>query len=209
MSPRFVGLAGTLVLAGVVAAVILLRLSDGTASPTKQSFRGTVEPPGLTMPAFALHDQDERLVRARDLRGKVVVLTFLETKCRAACPLIAGEIARTWRLLTPGERSRSAAIAISADPRDDTPRSIRVFLDSHRASGTLRYLVGSLPAMRGVWRRFQVLSSFESGYADTHSAPVRIYSRDLRWLATQHAGVDLSPRNRAHDIRVALGEHPP
>jgi cytochrome oxidase Cu insertion factor (SCO1/SenC/PrrC family) len=160
------------------------------------------------MPDFALRDQEGRLVRAEDLRDKVVVLTFLETKCQAACPIIAGEVARAWTLLTPRERAQSAAVAISADPRDDTPANIRTFLSRHRASRTIRYLVGPVPVMRDVWRSFLVLSAVASGDADTHSAPVRIYGRDLTWLATQHVGVDLSPRNLAHDIRVALTRHP-
>jgi hypothetical protein len=49
-----------------------------------------------------------------------------------------------------------------------------------------------------------VLSALESGDADTHSAPVRIYGRNGRWLATQHAGVDLSAANLVHDISLAL-----
>jgi cytochrome oxidase Cu insertion factor (SCO1/SenC/PrrC family) len=156
------------------------------------------------MPSFALRDQDGRLVRSRDLRGKVAVLTFLDTKCREACPIIAAEIARAWKLLAPSERAQSVAVAISTDPRDDTRAGIRAFLERHRASGTIRYLSGSLPVMKHAWRRFQVLSSFESGEADTHSAPVRIYGKNLTWLAAQHVGVDLSPRNLAHDIRIAL-----
>jgi cytochrome oxidase Cu insertion factor (SCO1/SenC/PrrC family) len=134
-----------------------------------------------------------------------VVLTFLDTKCREACPIIAGQIALTWTLLTLAEREAAVAIAISTDPRDDTRSSIRAFLARHRATGTIRYLVGSVPDMTRLWRRFQILSSLESGDADTHSAPVRIYGRDLTWLATQHPGVDLSPRNLVHDIRLALG----
>lgn len=63
--------------------------------------------------------------------------------------------------------------------------------------------------MRPLWRRFQILSSLESGKANIHSAPVRIYGPDLSWLATQHAGADLSPRNLAHDIRVALSAKAP
>ena len=145
------------------------------------------------------------MVRTSGLRGKVVVLTFLDTKCREACPIIAGQIARTWSLLTPAERGQTVAIAVSTDPRDDTRPSIRAFLARHRAAGTIRYLTGAVPDMKRLWRRFQILSSLESGDADTHSAPVRIYGRDLTWLATQHAGADLSPRNLLHDIRVALG----
>ena len=96
------------------------------------------------------------------------------------------------------------AIAISADPRDDTPANIRAFLRRHRARGTFRYLAGPIPTMKRLWHEFQILSSLESGNADTHSAPVRIYSRDGVWLATQHAGADLTPANLVHDIRMAL-----
>lgn len=139
----------------------------------------------------------------------VLVLTFLDTKCTEACPIIAGQIADAWRLLTPSERACATAVAISTDPRDDTRANVRAFLARHRAGQTVRYLVGPIPVMRAVWRRFQILSSLESGEADIHSAPVRIYGPDLTWLATQHAGADLSPRNLAHDIRVALGTGKP
>jgi cytochrome oxidase Cu insertion factor (SCO1/SenC/PrrC family) len=194
----------TAVILGVVLAAVVGRGAGRPASSATRGFRGIVEPPGLAMPDFALRDQEGRLVRASDLRGKVIVLTFLETKCTAACPIIAGEIAGAWKLLTPSERARSVAVAITADPRDDTPANIRTFLLRHRASRTIHYLVGPVPVMRKVWRRFLVLSSVASGNADTHSAPVRIYDRNLAWLATQHVGVDLSQRNLAHDIRVAL-----
>jgi cytochrome oxidase Cu insertion factor (SCO1/SenC/PrrC family) len=199
-------LTTAVVLAGAVAAILVHRAGEPASSETRGLvFRGIEEPLGLTMPDFALRDQEGRLVRGEDLRGTVVVLTFLETRCQTACPIIAGEIARAWKLLTPTERAQSAAVAISADPRDDTPTNVRMFLSRHHAAGTIRYLVGPLPVMREVWRRFLVLSSVESGDADTHSAPVRIYGRDLTWLSSQHVGVDLSPRNLAHDVRVALG----
>jgi cytochrome oxidase Cu insertion factor (SCO1/SenC/PrrC family) len=207
MKLQLFALSAAVLLAGAVASVVLLRDGEPASSGT-QGFRGIEEPPGLTMPDFALRDQRARLVRTPDLRGKVVVLTFLETKCQAACPIVAGEIARTWKLLTPSERAQSAAVAITADPRDDTPANVRTFLGRHRASGAIRYLVGPAPVMRDVWRRFLVLSAVASGDADTHSAPVRIYGRDLTWLATQHVGVELSARNLAHDIRLALNRRP-
>lgn len=194
--------AGLLLAAGAGA----LALGSGTrkSTPAGRAFRGSVPPVTLTMPDFALHDQNGRIMRTGDLRGKVVVLTFLDTKCREACPIIAGQIARTWSLLTPAERGQTIAVAISTDPRDDTRPSIRAFLARHRATATIRYLTGGVPDMKRLWRRFQILSSLETGDAGTHSAPVRIYGRDLTWLATQHPGADLSPQNLAHDIRLAL-----
>jgi protein SCO1/2 len=194
---------------GVLLAALVVSLyarSPGGELPGSAAgrFAGSEAPPGLRLPLFALDDFDGSLVRSGDLYGKVLVLTFLDTKCEEACPIIAGEVAAAWRLLSAEERRRAVAIAISTDPRDDTPASIRAFLRRHRALGTFRYLTGPVPDMKRLWRSFQILSSLESGDADTHSAPVRIYGRDGAWLATLHAGADLTPRNLAHDVRVAL-----
>ena len=59
-------------------------------------------------------------------------------------------------------------------------------------------------SLRPLWKRFLILSSLESGKDSLHSAPVRIYSGEGVWLATQHVGVDLTPENLAKDIRTAL-----
>jgi protein SCO1/2 len=192
-----------LLLAVLATAFALSERGDG-GSP-RRGFRGSEPPIRITMPDFTLHDQHSRLVRTDDLRGKVVVLTFLDTKCREACPIIAGQIAQAWRKLAPGDRARSIAVAISTDPRDDTPATIRAFLARHGATGTIQYLAGDVPDMKHLWQQFQILPTFESGDASIHSAPVRVYGRDLTWLATQHVGVDLSPANLAHDVRIALG----
>lgn len=186
---------------GGLAVALYARSAD---EPSAGVFVGSKPPARFTMPAFTLRDHDGSLVRSSDLRGKVVVLTFLDTKCEEACPIIAGEVGSAWRLLSEQERREVVAVAISTDPRDDTPPSIRTFLRTHRALGTFRYLTGPLPEMKQLWQTFQILSSFESGEADTHSAPVRVYSRDGVWLATLHAGADLTPANLVYDIRVAL-----
>jgi len=200
-----VGVAGAAIVVAALGAALVLRITATDSSSAAGRFRGNEAPSGMSMPSFVLRDQNGRTVRADDLRGNVVVLTFLDTKCREACPIIAGEIARAWNLLGPEERAGAVAIAISTNPRDDSRARIRAFLNLHRAQDTIRYLTASVPVMRALWHRFQILSSLESGAASTHSAPVRIYGRDLVWLATQHAGADLTPRNLAHDIRIALG----
>ncbi len=156
------------------------------------------------LPDFALHDQDGRLVRSVELRGKVTLLTFLDTQCTRACPIIAAQVARTVDRLTSDERAQVEAIAISVDPKEDTPGSIRAFLRRNRAERQLRYLSAPQSELRPVWKAAQILPSADSGDDETHSAPVRIYGRDGRWIATQHVGADLSPDNLAHDIRLAL-----
>jgi protein SCO1/2 len=195
--------------AGVVGAALGAGARDdgGDGAPVSGSqgpYRGS-EPPGeMRLPRFALRDYTGELMRSDDVRGKVVVLTFLDSQCEDACPVIAREVALTVDALIGAEREAVEAIAISTDPAEDTPASIRTFLGRQGALGKLRFLDGKARELRRLWRALRVLSSLESGKDDLHSAPVRVYDRRGVWVATQHPGVDLTPRNLAHDIRVAL-----
>jgi protein SCO1/2 len=193
------------VAAGAVGAVLGIAARDnGGAASSQGPYRGS-EPPGeLRLPQFILRDHAGELVRSGDLAGKVVLLTFLDSQCRDACPVIAREVALTMDALSRGERRLVEAVALSTDPAEDTPRSIRAFLGRQRALGKLHFLDGEERQLRRLWKRLGVLSSLESGRDDLHSAPVRVYDPRGVWVATQHAGVELAPRNLAHDIRIAL-----
>jgi protein SCO1/2 len=196
--------------AGVVGAVLGAgaREDSGdavTASGSQGPYRGSRPPGEMKLPRFALRDYTGELVRSDDVRGKVVLLTLLDSQCEDACPVIAHDVARTVDALTPEERAAVEAIAVSTDPAEDTPASIREFLGKQRALGRLRFLDGEERELRRLWSALRVLSSLESGKDDLHSAPVRVYDRRGVWVTTQHPGVDLTPRNLAHDIRVALG----
>lgn len=206
---------GAALVLGVVAA--LASLGDGSLPPSQNAsgadsgqYRGSDVPAGITMPDFSLHNFDGRLVRSSDLAGRVTLLTFLDSQCTESCPLIAWTVARTIDTLTPAERQRVRAVAISTDPAEDTRRSVPSFLARNRALGRLLYLGGGEPVreLRRVWGDFDVLSSLESGEDTLHSAPVRIYDRSGQWVTTLHAGADLTEANLAHDIRVALDRSP-
>lgn len=199
---------------GLGVAVALLFALDRESSAVRQGspvgasakYRGSEPPRGIALSDFSLRNYDGRLVRSSDLSGRVTVLTFLDSQCTDSCPVIAWTVARTIDSLTSAERRDVQAVAISADPAEDTERSVRRFLARNRALGTLFYVGGGQPEpeLRAVWDRFHVLSSLESGEDTLHSAPVRIYDRHGAWVTTLHAGVDLTEANLAHDIRVAL-----
>jgi len=190
-----------------VAAVFGNDDNSGRAGETggANQFRGNAPPARFIASDFALRDAlSGGLVRMSKERGRVVVLTFLETRCKTACPLIASQLAEALRRLPKVDRADVVALAVSANPSDDTTSSVRAFLRRHRAIGQIRYLNRPESELRWVWKEYQVLSASESGDADTHSAPVRIYSRSGQWLATEHAGADLSVDNLVHDISLAL-----
>lgn len=166
-------------------------------------FRGSRPPEGLALPAFELRDDQGRLVRSAKLRGKAVAVTFLDTECTEACPIIAAQMSQAIKALGD-DRNGVEALAITVDPLGDTPERIDRFLARYRATGAMRYLDGSVAELRPVWRDFQVASSLDSGDSNLHSAPVRVYDGDGRWRSTLHAGVDLTPAALAHDLREAL-----
>jgi cytochrome oxidase Cu insertion factor (SCO1/SenC/PrrC family) len=172
--------------------------------PPPGLYRGSEPPPGIHAPGFALRSYRGPVVQMRDLRDRVVLVTFLDTACREKCPVIAAEIGMAIPLLTPAERARVDALAITVLPRVDTPLRIRRFLRQRHALGRLDWLIGPVDELPGVWKAFHILAAEQTGNADVHSADVRVFDPRGIWVSTLHAGVDLTPVNLAHDIRVAL-----
>jgi protein SCO1 len=134
-------------IAGVVAGALLSGGGDprrgAGANVAGEGFRGNEPPAALVASDFALRDAlSGEFVRMSDQRGRVVVLTFLESECATACPLIASQLAQALRRLPSEDRSNVVALAISANPRDDTRESVRAFLTRHRAASEIRYLNG-------------------------------------------------------------------
>jgi protein SCO1/2 len=186
------------------AAFVIGRSDTRRVTPQPDAYRGSEPPAGLRLPRFSLREASGARVESTDVRGRVVVVTFLETKCREACPVIADQIGAGLDLLGAGERRLVYAVAIGTHPGDDSPRNVRIFLRRHRVENDLHYLIGSERQLRPVWSAFKVLPALDSGDADTHSAPVRIFDREGRWVSTLHPGVDLTPANLVHDIRTAV-----
>jgi protein SCO1/2 len=191
--------AAAAIMAG--AAVAAIALQGGEEKP---AFRGSQPPAGITLPDFKLPDHEGREVSSAALRGKVVLVTFLDTQCDESCPIIASQIGRATDRLDGEERADVVAVAISTDPDEDTPQSVRDFLRRNRAEGKLRYLVAPVPELRPVWEEFQIAASFDTGIDTLHSAPVRMYDREGIWVSTLHAGADLTIENLLHDIRALL-----
>lgn len=183
----------------LAAVAVPVALWAWPSSGAELSYRGSTPPPGLMLPSFSLPDQTGRTIDSADLRGKVVLVTFLETQCTESCPIIGEMIREAFRRLD-GE---AAALAISVHPGDDTPAAVQAYLRRHRLRGELRYLVGTERRMRPVWKAFAVLPAVDTHDPNIHSAPVRIYDADGEWVSTLHAGADLTPENLVNDVRAA------
>lgn len=177
---------------------------DAAILPAEGAYLGSEPPAGIAMPAFALQDVvTGNRIDSGELAGKVVVVTFVDTDCNEQCPLIASAVAAALRLLPASIRQKTSALAISVNPLIDTRPNVRRFLRERQAEA-ITYLTGSVAELEPVWKRFGVVSAYETGDADTHSADVRVFDPEGIWVSTQHSGVDLTPANLARDVERAL-----
>jgi protein SCO1/2 len=106
-------------------------------------------------PQFALRDSLGHLVRLSQFRGKAVVLTFIYDHCPDTCPLIVANLHNA--LLRLGSAAgKLQIIAVSVDPRGDTPATVKAFLAAHEMTGRMEYLIGTFGQLAPVWRAYGV-----------------------------------------------------
>jgi protein SCO1 len=95
--------------------------------------------PGDEVPNFTLRNQDNREIHIHNYHGKVLLLTFIYTRCPVPeyCNLMSDNFAQIDRQLgqDPGLYAKTHLLSISIDPSYDTPKVLR----SYGAAHTERY----------------------------------------------------------------------
>jgi protein SCO1 len=186
--------AATLTLVGILAFVVFSNPSDGTANPAPATrFDGSISPPAPPQD-FALRDQDGRITRLSSERGRVTVLTFMYTTCQNDCPTMAQQI----RGALDQTRASVPVLAVSVDPKNDTPASAHKFVAEQHLIGRMRFLLGTEPELQRVWRRYGIQP--QSAKLE-HTAYVILIDKTGRARVSFPIS-ELTPEGLAHDIRV-------
>jgi protein SCO1/2 len=163
---------------------------------------GTSVPAGTEAPDFALRDQDGRLIRLSALRGRIVILTFLYTRCTDVCPLIAERTNAAVRML--GHHATDVRVlAVSVDPANDTVGLTRAFVTAHRLLPEFHFLHGPRTALAPVWQAYNVAVEDRSPDKIAHAAPVLLIDRSGR--PRFFYGQDLRTATVLRDLRRLLG----
>jgi protein SCO1/2 len=95
----------------------------------------------LPAPNFTLTDQDGAPVSLEQLRGRVVLVTGVYSRCGSTCPRIIREARHATVDLTEDERREITVVAVTMDPGHDTPETLRRLADQHRVSTPLFHFV--------------------------------------------------------------------
>jgi len=89
-------------------------------------------PEPLMAPDFALIDQEAQPLSLAALRGKVVLLDFVYTRCPGPCPILTGVHRSVRDGLSEADRPAVQLVSITLDPEHDTPAVLREYASKRR-----------------------------------------------------------------------------
>lgn len=199
----------TAILIVAVAAVVAAALGAGAAlsrgssasvsKPSAGGLLGDIAWAAATRPApeIGLSDERGQSFSLAGERGRVVLLTFLDSRCRALCPLESRMLAKVARSLPVADRPD--VVVVSVDPAGDSVASIRHAKRDLAGVRRVTWLVGSHTRLARVWRAYGVEVKPVPGDIE-HTSVVYVIDR----RGDERAGMlfPFSPAALSHDLRV-------
>jgi protein SCO1/2 len=170
-----------------------------------------VPTPGDVVPDFPLLNQSGHLVHIGKFRGKVVLLTFIYTRCQMAdfCPRMSRNFAEIDKALAtdPNVYAQTHLLSISFDPAYDTPTVLRSYGGAYTGNYTREKFThwdfaapspGDLPKME----QFFDLGLTGEGASLMHSLATVIVGKDGKVVAYYPTN-DWTPETLLAQIRAA------
>jgi protein SCO1 len=163
-------------------------------------------------PDFTLTTQDGRPLRPADLRGKVVLVSFVFTTCNGTCP------ATTHRMGQAADRLRDAGLfkddavrllSVTLDPDRDTPDALRRYMKLYDADpARWTFLTGKPEEVAKVHAAWGMWVRPAAGGQLDH--PSRVFLLDRRGRVREIYSLDFfKPAWVLDDVRLLLAEKAP
>lgn len=211
--PPRAGLSPSVLLALVVLVVIaggvaLLTMSGGKskasscgqgATSSRVKYCGSLASPAEPVPPLSLRSYNGQRVNIDQYRGKAVLVTFLYTKCPDVCPIIASNLGVALNLMGSTNASKVQVIAVSVDPRGDTPQAVASFLARHGVAGRMQYLIGSASELGRVWKAWGVGSERDAQQPQLVNHSGLVYGVSAAGKVTTLYAANFTPQEIVHD----------
>ena len=94
------------------------------------------------------------------------LVTFLYTHCPDVCPLIAANLNRALQQV----RGRVSVLAVSVDPKGDTPAAVRAYVQQKHLVPQFHYLLGTAAQLRRDLGAYHVAAQSPAATSSTHVA---------------------------------------
>jgi len=141
-------------------------------------------------------------VSLASLRGRVVALSFLYTRCPDTCPITAGKFRAAQKIIGS---DTVEFVAVSVDPDGDTPAAVRAFSAQHELSAGWRYLIGTRAQLQTVWAAYGVGAfAAPTGSKVDHNDAIFVIDRQGRERELVHS--DIAVADLVKDLRSLVEE---
>jgi len=198
----------TLVVSGLrswLEDVVVMREAVDPASLAKAET--WVEPkPGDEVPDFKLIDQKGKRFSFHQYRGRIVVLTFIYTRCPLPdyCPLMTDNFAQIAKSLKsePDALGKTRLLSITVDPEYDTPKVLREYAARRSDDSTQwDYATGTKDEVKQIATYFG-MQYWPDGDQVVHSLRTAIVGADGR-LVKLYRGNEWKPDEIVRELRGA------
>jgi cytochrome oxidase Cu insertion factor (SCO1/SenC/PrrC family) len=163
----------------VGAAPMAFATVNPNADPiTAEAIAGSNGQLDTPAPNFTLTSQDGKTVSMSSLRGKTVLLTFLDPVCTTDCPMIAQEM-RSADGLLGAKAAKTELVAVVANPTYNSTAYTAAFTKQENL-GTVPnwlFLTGTVNKLASVWNHFGVeVEDLPAGAMTAHNDVVFVIS---------------------------------
>ncbi len=157
-------------------------------------------------PEFTLTKQDGKRLALKELRGKVLAITFIFASCADTCPLLTAKMAGIQDRLGADFGKKIYFVSITVDPERDTPEVLKRYAEGHKANPAgWAFLTGTPAEIRDIAKRYGIYykkmprgdvdHTFLTSLVDAHGT-----------LRVQYMGVKFNPDEMLRDLRSLLAE---
>jgi protein SCO1/2 len=171
----------------------------GQAAVDNSTYSGGEATPPKTAPELKLRDSLGQPVDLGEYKGKAVLVTFIYTHCPDVCPLIVSHL-KTAQAELGAKANDLQIVAVSTDPRGDTPKTVTAFLKAHGMTGRMQYLIGDRKELGHVWTDWNIVARPAKSGRDLVEHSALIYGIAADGKVTTLYPANFSPSQIVHDV---------
>ena len=168
-------------------ALLIVACSSGPSSLAGDpgAYEGTL----LGAPAadFRLTDQDGARLTLSEFRGKVIVLTFMDSQCQDICPLTASHLRAAYRTL--GDDARLVVLlGVNVNVAANTEADVAATTRRWRLNDipTWHFLTGNSKELQPIWKAYNIAVAPNEGGEILHTPGVYLIDQtgQERWYVS-------------------------
>jgi cytochrome oxidase Cu insertion factor (SCO1/SenC/PrrC family) len=123
---------------------------------------------GRPAPDFKLTDQFGQSVTLSSLRGREVVLAFIDARCKSLCPLTAEIMYDARARLGSSASSRIALVAVNANPAATGITEVQSWSIQHGMLHQWLFLTGAPQQLQSIYHQYQVYDQVSQSNGVVH-----------------------------------------